>query len=127
MSNCPDRLQLINATVTAGTSVTAIVAFTSVEHRDFYTLCNNILASSSGATGAELFSIQVGATGSTPAPVTYPVLNCLGENVQYGTLRAGMDLCLQFVSPDSTGTGSVPAHFRLKSPTCPLVLIPAGA
>jgi len=105
-----DTLQLVNATLVQDATATAIVAFTNIENRDLYRL--RYCIKWTDAVGSELFNIQVGITGGTPAPVTYPVLDRDGNPVPIGRLRRRELLVLKFVSPNMSG---ITPHFVLKN------------
>ncbi len=101
-------LQVINANLDSGATATIVVATTTFQNQGNATLRHTIFWG--GATGAEKLQIQVGATGTTPTPITYPVLNKLGEPVTLGTLCQGMTMCFKFVNPTTTPR-VIPAHF----------------
>ncbi len=102
------NLQIINANLDSGATATIVVASTTFTNQGIATLIHSIFWG--GATGAEKLQIQVGATGTTPTPLTYPVLNRLGEPVTLGTLCQGMRMCFKFVNPTTTPR-VIPAHF----------------
>ncbi len=101
-------LQVINANLDSGATATIVVATTTFQNQGNATLRHTIFWG--GATGAEKLQIQIGATGTTPTPITYPVLNKLSEPVTLGTLCQGMTMCFKFVNPTTTPR-VIPAHF----------------
>ncbi len=113
-------LQMINANLDAEATATIVTAFDNLVHNQPYNLC--YLVGWTSASGAERLQIQVGATGSSPVPNTYPVLNSQGQPVLIGTLRQERRLCLKFVNPNSSPT-VIPAHFVLGNSQCPQIIV----
>ncbi len=115
-----NRLLPINANLDTNATATIVVANTALLNQDACGLCYMI--GWTGAIGSERLQIQVGATGSTPTPLTYPVLDRQGNPVLIGRLRQEQTLCLKFVSPVSS-PAVIPAHFVLYNPLCPQILV----
>lgn len=104
------NLQVINANLDSNATATIVVAATTFQNQGTATLIHTIFWG--GATGAEKLQIQVGATGSTPTPTTYPVIDRYGEPVTLGSICQGMKMCFKFVNPTTTPK-VLPAHFVL--------------
>ncbi len=116
-------LQVINANLDSNATATIVVAATTFTNQAIATFVHQIFWG--GATGAERLQIQVGATGTTPTPMTYPVLNRLGEPVTLGSLCQGMRMCFKFVNPTTTPK-VLPAHFVMGNRQAPELRIYTG-
>ncbi len=113
-------LEIINANLDTGATATIVTVLTLLDHQGVYNICYTI--GWSGARGTERLLVQVGPTGQSPVPITYPVLNKQGQPVTIGTLRQARRLCLKFVNPN-TSPQVIPAHFVLGNTQCPQIIV----